>query len=384
MKANIVMPAIWMACLTASCHHAGTSSATSANMDTAKTVVIPDNVVQLTPAQIKNAGILTGEPEQKEMHSVIKVSGVLDVPPQNVVSISIPLGGYLRKMELIPGQRVNKGTVLATLEDQQYIQLQQDYLTAKNRLQFLEADYNRQKGLNETKATSDKVFQQVQSEYNNQKVLIRALAEKLRLIGISPDGLTDSNISRSINLYAPISGFVTKVNVNAGKYASPTDVLFELVNPDKLHLTLTVFENDASRLAVGQKIECFSNSHPDKKYAATIHLITPNIGNDRTTEVHCHLASYGNELLPGSYMNATIEQNNAKVTAVPEDAVVKWENKFYVFQQDGAGTFQLLPVETGTNNSGYVEIKSALPAGKIVIKNAYTILMKMKNGGEEN
>ncbi|GAO45498.1 cation efflux system protein CzcB [Flavihumibacter petaseus NBRC 106054] len=331
---------------------------------------------------MKNAGIETGAPEEKEMHSTIRVNGTIEVPPANIASVSAPLGGYIKKTALIPGQKVNKGSVLATLEDQQYIQLQQDYLTAQSRLAFLEADYTRQKGLNETKATSDKIFQEVASNFQSQKVLLRSLAEKLRLIGINPETLNENTISRTVHLYAPFSGYITRVNVNMGKYAGPTDVLFELINPDDLHLTLTVFENDASRLSVGQKITCSTNSHPGEKYSATIVFITPSIGEERSTEVHCDFDNRS-KLLPGTYMNATIELTNARLRAVPDDAVVKWQNRYYLFGVEGSDRFRMIPVDVSESSDGYTAIQGALPATRIVTKNAYTILMKMKNSGEE-
>src|SRR4051794_4634365 len=123
--------------------------------------------VELTPDQVKNAGIVTGTAEIREIHSSLKVNGVIDVPPQNVVSVSAPMGGYLKSMNLLPGMPVRKGSVLGLLEDQQYIQLQQDYLISKSKLEFLEADYNRQKGLNETQSVSNKVLHQVKSEYES-------------------------------------------------------------------------------------------------------------------------------------------------------------------------------------------------------------------------
>ncbi|KIO76976.1 hypothetical protein TH53_11920 [Pedobacter lusitanus] len=349
-----------------------------------KTVVKTDaDQVQLSPEQIKNSGIEIGVLGKKEMHTTLKVNGVIDVPPENIVSVSIPLGGYVKKMSLIPGMRVAKGSVLATIEDQQYIQLQQDYLTAKSRLKFAEADYNRQKGLNATKATSDKLFQQAESEFSNQKILVRSLAEKIRLTGLNPSQLNETNISRSINIYAPISGYITKVNVNPGKYVTSSDVLFELINPGALHVNLTVFENDASKLKEGQKIICTTNKHPEKKYLAIIHLITPNIGEDRTTSVHCDLKDNDKDLLPGTFMNAAIELNNSSVNAVPEAAVVKWENKDYIFSAEGADKFKMIRVETGVINNGFVEIKSAPDVKSVVVKNAYAILMKMKNSEEE-
>lgn len=355
----------------------------AAEAATTDTVQVQEDIVTLTPVQADNAGIVTAKATVRSMHTTLQVSGVVDVPPQNIVSISIPLGGYVKKATLLPGTKVNKGAVLATLEDQQYIQLQQDYLTAKSRLAFAQADFTRQEGLNATKAVSDKIYQQARSEFESQQILLRSLAEKLRLIGINPEMLNESNISRSIHLYAPISGYVSKVNVNTGKYVSPTDVLFELISPDDLHLSLTVFENNAASLAIGQKITCYTNSAPEKKYAATISLITPSVDEERAVEVHCHLAHGIQGLMPGMFMNAAIELNNAQVTAVPEEAVVKWNNQYYVFGEAGSNQYKLLPVETGITTDGFIEIKSGLPGYNIVVKNAYTLLMKMKNSGEE-
>jgi cobalt-zinc-cadmium efflux system membrane fusion protein len=308
---------------------------------------------------------------------------MVDVPPQNVISISIPLGGYLKKTSLLPGLKVAKGAVLATLEDQQYIQLQQDYLTTKSKLVYYEAEYNRQQKLNETKAASDKVFQQAHSDFDGQRILLKSLGEKLMLIGINPQKLSENSISRSINIYAPISGYVTKVNVNIGKYVNPTDVLFELVNPDDLHLSLSVFENDAANIVMGQKVLCYTNNHPDVKYEAEVHLINPSIGKDRATEVHCHFEKANKELMPGMFMNAEIEMDNAKANCLPEDAVVKWNNENYIFCEAGPNKFTMQKVETGHTDKGYVAIKSTLPDARIVTKNAYSILMKLKNNAEE-
>ncbi|MGN7989709.1 efflux RND transporter periplasmic adaptor subunit [Pedobacter sp. 22226] len=348
-----------------------------------KTVQVKTDEVQLSAAQVKNAGIEVGQPEIKSMHNTINVNGVVDVPPENTYSVSVPMGGYIKKMMLIPGMMVKKGAVLAIVEDQQYIQLQQDYLTAKNKLKFASADYARQKGLNQTKATSDKIFQQTESDFNNQKVLVKSLAEKLRLIDINPGILNEDNISRSIKVYAPISGYVTKVNTNAGKYVNSSDILFELISPGALHANLTIFEKDAANLKVGQEIICTTSANPDKKYKAKIHLITPNIEDDRTTSVHCDLENTDNKLLPGTFLNASIAVSNALVETAPEDAIVKWENKYYVFTDLGNYHYKMIPVETGASLDGFTEIRSKSKLTSIVTKNAYAILMKMKNSGEE-
>jgi len=344
-------------------------------------------LVSLTDEQYKNAGIITGNPEQRTMSSLIKLNGSIDVPPQNMVSISFPLGGYLKSTKLLPGMHVSKGEVLAVLEDVQFIQLQQDYLITQSKLEMLESEYNRQKELNATKAGSDKVFQQAKSELDGQRIMLKSIAEKLRLIGINPDRLNSGTISRSVNLYSPINGFVSKVNVNIGKYTSPTDVLFELVNPEDIHLNLSVFEKDVAKLQIGQKVVAFNNENPDIKHDAEIILISKNLDENRAAEVHCHFEDYDKTLLPGMYMSAEVEIKAHKALTVPLEAIVKWENGSYVFVEKGKNTFEMQKVITGVEERGFMEImpeKGSFPKEmKVVTANAYVLLMQMKNTGEE-
>jgi membrane fusion protein, heavy metal efflux system len=345
-----------------------------------------ENIVTLTDAQLKNAGIETEPLQDREISSVLKVNGKIDVPPQNMVSISVPLGGYLKTTKLLPGMHVNKGEVIAVVEDQQYIQLQQDYLTAKARINFLENEYKRQRDLNEGKASSDKVYQQAEADYKTQRVLIASLAQKLQLAGINPGRIGEENIVRGVNLYSPINGYVTKVNVNIGKYVSPTDVLFELVNPTDIHLALKVFEKDINKLFIGQKLYAFTNNQSDKKYLCEILLIGKGINEDGSTEIHCHFETYDKTLIPGTYMNAEIEVKSMKSAALPSEAVVRYQGKHYVYVKKDRNKFEMKEVNIGETENGFTELsvnKSDTALNKdYVIKGAYTLLMKMKNKEE--
>ena len=344
-----------------------------------------ENIITLTDAQLKNAGIVTGKLGQQPISSVLKVNGKIDVPPQNMVSISVPLGGYLRSMKLLPGMQISKGEILAVMEDQQYIQMQQDYLTAKTQLSFSESEYNRQKELNQSKATSDKVLEQTRAAYQTQNILVRSLEEKLKLININPRNISANSISRSINIYSPINGFVSAVKVNIGKYVNPADVLFELINPADIHLALTVFEKDVDKLFIGQKIIAYSNADPEKKYRCTIILITKDLSDERSAEVHCHFELYDKTLLPGMYMNANIEVKTNNAIVLPDDAIVRFENKQYAFIARGSNRFEMIEVKTGNAENGFTEIliDDKMAKEVFVIKGAYNLLMKMKNTSEE-
>ena len=273
------------------------------------------------------------------------------------------------------------------MEDQQYIQLQQDYLTSKSKLQYLENEYNRQKELNLSKASSDKVFQQTEMDYKTQKIMQSALAEKLRLININPESLNESNLSRSINVYSSIDGFVSKVNVNIGKYVNPSDILFELINPEDIHLNLKVFEKDLDKLSIGQKVSAYNNNQPNKKHPCEIILISQDLSSDRSADVHCHFEDYDKTLVPGMYMNADIELKLANVASINDDAIVGFEGKDYVFISKGNNKFQLLEIVKGSSENNFTEIKTAdgkdMDNLQIVTKGAYSLLMQLKNKAEE-
>ena len=354
------------------------------NKEEAKTEEPVSDEVTFTEAQKKNAAVGTGAIEQKQISSVLKLNGKIDVPPQNIVSVSVPLGGYLKGTKLLPGMYVRQGEAIATVEDPQYIQLQQDYLTARARYTFLENEYVRQRDLNKGKAASDKVFQQAEADYQGQKVLINALAQRLKLVGIEPTKLNENNISRSVSIHAPINGFVSKVNVNIGKYVSPTEVLFELINPTDIHLSLRVFEKDLDKLFIGQKLMAYTNNETGKKYNCEIILISRDLSADRAAEVHCHFEEYDKKLLPGMYMNAELQVSNNQVWALPESAVVRFENKQYIFIAKG-NKYTMTEVQTGEEEQGYIEIVNGanLKGQDIVTKNAYNILMALKNKPEE-
>jgi cobalt-zinc-cadmium efflux system membrane fusion protein len=349
-------------------------------------IVVNEKVVSLTDAQYKSADIQTGKLERRMISTTLKLNGKIDVPPQNMISVSTPYGGFLKSSKLLPGMRVKKGEVLATMEDQQYIQLQQDYLTAKSKLSYFTSEYNRQKELNQSKASSDKVFQQTEMDFKTQTISVNALAEKLRLINVNPESLNETNLSRTINVYSSIDGFVSKVNINIGKYVNPSDVLFELINPEDIHLNLKVFEKDLGKLSIGQKLMAFNNNQPDKKHPCEIILISQDLSADRSADVHCHFEDYDKTLLPGMYMNAEVEINLTNVLTITSEAIVNFGGKDFVFTTENDRSFHLVEILKGSSEKGFTEIivddGAPLSKQRIVTKGAYALLMQLKNKSE--
>ncbi len=349
--------------------------------------------VELTPEQVLTAGIATGAVEYRTLSGTIRVNGTLDVPPQQLVSISAPMGGFLRSSELLQGKHVNKGQVIATLQDPAYIQLQQDWLEASSQQEYLKAEYERQEELATENINARKTLQQAKANYGTMQARAAGLKARLKMININTSQLEKGDIQPFISLYAPISGYVTEVNVNMGKYVNPTDVMFEIVDTEHLHAELTVFEKDVPLLKVGQKVR-FILANETKERMATVYLVGREISTDRTVRVHCHLDKEDKNLLPGMYLTAFVETKNMQLPAVPEQAIVNYEGTDYIFIVDpSAGNtkdgnhYKAIAVKTGIKELGYVEVllpkEFDIKNTQVIVKGAYDLLGKLKNSEGE-
>ena len=374
------------------------------------------NTVEFTEVQFKNSGLKLAGVERKQISGTIRVNGMLNVPPQQQVSISAQMGGFLKETELLPGSRVRKGQVIGRIENLDFIQLQQDYLDSKSQLELARIEYDRQQQLASQNVNSAKILQQAKATFVSSQARYNGLSEKLKVLGINPSSLDNGNLNSTINLYSPINGYVTKVNVNLGKYVNPTDVIFEIVDTEHLHAELIVFEKDVPKLRIGQKVR-FTLTNETTERLATIYLIGREISPERTIQIHCHITKEDRELLPGTYLSAAVETGGAEVTALPESAIIDFQGKKYVFvksEQPAAqpaekahdekaekGTehteaapaekepeyhFTMVEIQIGSTELGYTEVM--LPAdfkadSQVAVTGGYALLSKIKNSEDE-
>jgi RND family efflux transporter, MFP subunit len=342
------------------------------------------DIVKLSSAQRQHINLSYDTMRLLPIDVSLRLNGKIDVPPQNLVSVSAPIAGYLKSTNLMPGMFVKKGQVIAQIEERQILELQEEFLIGTNKLKFLQKEFQRQLELFQQKAASEKVLQEAETNYKEQQIYTQALKQKLKLLHINPDQLNEKNIRPTVNIFAPITGYVSNVLVNIGKYVSPTDILFELVNPDDIHLNLTVFEKNISDLYIGQRVMAFTNNDTTKRYPCHIILIGKDITPERFVEVHCHFDQYDHTLLPGMYMNAYVQTTNQTSYTLPVQSIVRYKNKEFVFEMINDTTHRMIEVLTGEKNNNRVAIlkPSFDNQKKYVTSDAYALLMVAKNKAE--
>ncbi len=348
--------------------------------------VVNSYQLQLTTEQL-SANPLDTEPlAQTQLRAQLRANGKTEVPPQGMFSVSVPLGGYLVSTRLLPGSDVKKGEVLAVLEDLQYVELQENYLTVRAECALAKATLERQQTLYAAEANSEKQWQEAKAHYEMCYIRQQALAEKLQMLNLKPATLQPENLSRQIRLYAPFDGFVSRIQVNVGQYVTPADVLFELIDPGNMHLQLRIFEKEIEYLAIGQRVRAYRSNHADTSaLLCNIALIGQDVAPDGTVEVLCRFDSRPPTLLPGTYMYASLETQPRTAYTIPEEAVIRYDGQHYLFVAHGQGNFEMRPAEIGTTFGKRVEIKNAAAFSdfQIITKGAYTLLMGLKNKEEE-
>jgi cobalt-zinc-cadmium efflux system membrane fusion protein len=355
--------------------------------------VLPEDIVEMRYDQIKMAGIDTGSIEYRSLSGTIKASGKVSVAPGSFATVSASLGGFVKNTNLLPGDRVSKGQSLALIENQDFVDIQENYLEARSRMEFAEAEYKRHSDLYKEDVYSEKNLQQVTADYKSLKAHVTALEQKLALIGIDPAQLNEDKIKSSVMLVSPITGYIKSVNVNIGKSISPTDILFEIVNTDNLFLELSLFEKDAGKISEGQQISFFINNETEE-HTAVITQTGRSVDADKAYKVYATVTKGCKNILPGMYVNAIIKNSGNMVPSLPSDAVVSFDDKDYIFifnrnKEENGNAFteyRIVEVHKGMSDGGYTEIilpgNFDLKNAKIVVRGSYNLLSAKKNAGE--
>lgn len=376
--------------------------------------------VELNEAQYSASGIELGGFSRKNLSAVVNANGYTKLPPQNQADVSVFVSGIIKTINVIEGQSVRRGQVIATVESPEFTRIQQDYLTSKSNLDFLKLEYERQRILSEEEVSAKKVFQKTKAEYEMEKARFASLSKQLETMHINPGRGPVSTVP----VVAPISGSITEVNIRIGTNVTPGTPLVSIVDNSQLHVDLLVYEKDLQKVKTGQNVRFVLTNQGNTEIKGTIFSVGKAFENEtKSVAVHADIENEKQQLIPGMYVNALIDVGAQTVDALPVEAVVRAEGREFIFLLEGvhdedtktkndkqepthdeqAGHrhddghphaesgkqfhFRRIEVKTGTGQLGYVQVTpvQALPKdAQIVLKGAYYIqshLLKSEGGG---
>ena len=270
----------------------------------ATAVAVVENVTD--SIQVDAITSATSKPNQ------VSFNGTMVIPPQRMATVSLTMGGVIKSTSLLPGEPVRQGSVLATLENPDFITLQQTYLDSHAQAEFLEAEYLRQQALSVEQAASQKKLQQSKADYLSMKSRVEAAAAQLKLLEVEPEVLLKEGIQPFLQIKAPISGYVADVKMNVGKYMNVGDALCEIVDKSRTLLRLTTYEKDLADMKVGNPVQFRVNGMGKTVFKATLISIGQKVDEDtRSVEVYAKVDTVDSQFRPGMYVTARIMKEQA-------------------------------------------------------------------------
>ena len=323
---------------------------------------VDDNLVYVNRAQFDSGKMQLGVLEEQVFNETIKANGMIDVPPQNRASVSTFMGGYVKKTPLLVGDKVSKGQHLVTLQSTEFVEIQQRYAVVNEQLNYLKSEFERQQILYTEKITSQKNFLKAESTYKSTLALHQGLHKKLEMMNANPASIEKGNITSVFNLYAPIQGTVTKVNISNGVYVSPADEILEIVNTDHIHLELSVFEKDILKIKKDQSINFKIPEVSNDIFQAEVHLVGTSVNDtDRTIKVHGHIKDdVQTNFVTGMFVESEIIISSKKCLALPTDAVEEIEGNYFALvltnQKEDLYSFDKIKLNVGKQNEQYTEV----------------------------
>lgn len=373
------------------------------------------SIVSLTNEQMESVGIKLGKVDQKELTATIKANGVLNVPNNNRGVATSLYGGVIKTLQIQVGAYVKKGQVIATIENPEFLQLQEDYLTTLDRMTFAQQEEKRQRELFAGNAGALKNLQNATSELKMLRTKRASLQQQISLMGISAGSLGNGKLRSRLVVTSPLSGVVSTIFPKIGSYIDVSTPIAEIVDNSSLHLDLQVFEKDLPLIKVGQIIHFTLTNNSKSEYDAKVFSIGSSFENEsKTISIHCRVMGNKEGLIDGMNITGIISLNDVTSHAVPNGALVSEGGKDYVFvvtdkkpeehaeegeeghsdQKEGKAApheekpginFERIQVVKGVSNLGYTAVNfvnEIAEDAKIVTKGAFFVNAKLSGGGE--
>lgn len=347
--------------------------------------------VMLTQQQFDALQMKIDTLAMRNMSGFVEANGTLEVPPQNEAAITTVIGANVTSIKVIEGDKVDKGQVVAYLSHPNIIALQTDFLNAHTNSELLKKNFERQQKLYDAGVGSGANFQKAEAEYTASKALVKGLAAQLKILNINTEAVRNGSIAQQIPLRTPIEGFVQKVKIKTGQYVEPQTELFEIINTHHVHADLMVFEKDVHKVKQGQKVTFSVQSIPDAELTAEIYSVSKTFeDNPKAVHVHAEIENKQGNLIPGMYIQGRIQTDNILTKALPESAIVKEGDRFFVFsveKENDDWSFKPIEVVLGTKDGIWIGITflEEIPSNTtFAYNNAYYLIAEMKKGEAEH
>jgi Cu(I)/Ag(I) efflux system membrane fusion protein len=305
--------------------------------------------IDLTPERIQLIGMRTGTAKREVLGGELRTTGTIAASERGLAQINTRFAGWVQKLLVsATGERVHKGQVLATIYSPDVLRAQQELLVARG--------------------------------WSGQDTpgggMDASARRRLELLGISAQEIDDvvrtGKLADAISIRSPVEGYVIAKTAVAGLAVQPGTVLFEVADLSQVWVNAEIYEQDISRIHVGQRARLELTSFPGETHTGKVQFIHPLLDPaSRTLKLRLEFKNRtdrnGPRLRPGMYATVLLDLPPTTGLMVPAEAVVDTGDARYVFVTKDGGHFEPRAVKVGARVKDRVEILSGVAEGETIV-----------------
>lgn len=321
----------------------------------------------LTTEEATRAGIKVEPIEPRQLESTIVVTASIQANQDRVARVAPRTAGRITSAPAALGDRVRAGQVLASLDSVEVGEAYASLMQARSELRIAEADFKRAQELVVDEIIPRKDFLRAQAEREKAAASVRALSDRLRLLGGNPEASTRGVSGFAV--VAPFPGTVIEKKATVGDLASPDAPLFTLADLSRVWIVADLPEASVAKVRVGAQAKVTLPSYPSESFAGSVSYIGSAVNREtRTVAARIEVPNADGRLKPDMFATAAIQVagESRNVMSLPDAAVVIMQGQPSVFVLE-KGQYIVRPVQPGERAGGRTAIAAGLRPGEQVV-----------------
>ena len=356
---------------------AGCGAAPSEPAKKAEAPAAAQDPMEVRPTEALLKQLKLGTPMAKPVTASLRVSGRVEADETRMARVSAPVTGRITELEVYPGQVVKRGQVLATLYSTELSAVQFAFVKAVSQQGLMQRAAARAQQLLKADVIGAAEVQRRDAELLQANAELSSAHDQLRVLGMSEEAIEKLQRVRTVNsvtqIVATIDGTVLERKVTIGQVVQPADTLFVIADLSRVWLVADVPEQQGGAVEVGKSVEAevsaFSGQMIRGKLSFVSSIIDPET---RTVRTRMDLPNPKGRYKPAMLAMMELKDNPEQETVIPVTAVVREEDKDYVFVEKAPGQFLMRPVKLGAEHDNVRILEEAWPSGqRLVVDGAF-------------
>jgi len=310
--------------------------------------------VKISPARVQKLGVRTEAAALRDLARPVRAVGRVEIDERRVFAVAPRFEGWIERLFVnATGQPVAKGQALFEVYSPELVSAQREYQIAARGLVGL-AD-----ATPEAQASMRRMAEAALARLANWEISAEQI-ERLKSGG---------EPQRTLTLRAPAAGVVLEKRAVQGMRFMPGESLYQIADLSSVWVLADVFERDIAAAKVGLPAEVRIDAFPGRSFSGKVSYVYPTLdAATRTAQLRIELPNPRREIKPAMYANAEIKVGpGGTALAVPISAVIDGGVRQRVFVQVEEGRFEPREVSLGLRGDEYVEVKSGVKAGELVV-----------------